>query len=640
MCGIAGSLGPGIAAEALGRRLAAMSAAIAHRGPDADGHWADPEAGIGLAHTRLAIQDLSAAGAQPMVSACGRWVISYNGEVFSGAALRAALPGHAWRGHSDTEALLESIAARGLEATLAGAVGQFAFALWDRRARELTLVRDRLGIKPLYWTARAGGLLFASELGALMAAMPRPEIDPEALAAYLRLGYVPAPRSIYAGVQKLAPGQVLRIRAGGPPRITPFYDLAAELEGIGAGERIADPAEAEAEIEARLSEAVRIRLISDVPLGAFLSGGIDSTLITALMQEASPRPVRSFSIGNPRAEYDEARHARAVAARLGTEHTELEVGEAEALAVVPGLMAVYGEPFGDSSGLPTLLLSKLARAHVTVALSGDGGDELFAGYNRYRWFARLAHIGPVPGWLRRAAGGALTRLPPALVDRAGRAAGLAGAGRRVHKLAAMLGASTPEAALEAAVTQWRELAPAPELMARPAPAGLDPVGRMQAMDLAAYLPDDILTKVDRASMAHALEVRVPFLDHRVVRAAFRLAPELKLRGGRTKWILRQMLEKRVPRALVERPKQGFAIPVERWLGGQLRPWAEALLAETDWEGRFGLAPGPIRAAWEAHLAGRADHGDRLWTVLMLAAWAEGPGAGSAVAAAPLADTAG
>ncbi len=621
MCGIAGLVGPPARAEPFERRLAAMAGALAHRGPDAGGVWADAPAGVGLAHRRLSIQDLSEAGAQPMVSACGRYVLAYNGEIYNAEALRALRPGHRWRGHSDTEALLEAIAAVGLEAALSRSVGMFALALWDRERGELALARDRLGIKPVYWAERPGGIAFASELAGLWPAMARPEIDRAALGAYLRVGYVPAPRSIYRGIGKLRPGRVLRLAPGGAPREAPFYDVAAEIAALAETPRIADPEEAEARIEAALAEAVRCRLVADVPLGAFLSGGIDSSLVTALMQEAAGEPVRSFSIASPRADYDEGRHARAVAERLGTRHTELTVDEEAALAAVPGLARVYGEPFGDASALPTLLLSELARAHVTVALSGDGGDELFAGYNRYRWFARLAHLRPVPGWLRRAAGGALTRLPPGLVDRAGRAAGLAGAGRRVHKLAAMLGATTPEAALEAAVTRWRGLGPEPEETARPAAEGLDPVGQMQLMDLAAYLPDDILTKVDRASMAHALEVRVPFLDHRVVRAAFELAPELKLRGGRTKWILRRMLEKRLPKSLIDRPKQGFEIPVEDWLRGRLRPWAEGLMAETDWEGRLGLDPAPLRAAWSAHLAGRADHGDRLWTVLMLAAWA-------------------
>lgn len=616
MCGIAGLLGPQPDLAAATRR---MGAAIAHRGPDAAADWVDADAGVGLAHCRLAIQDLSAAGAQPMVSASGRYVLCYNGEIYSGAEMRAALPGHPWRGHSDTEALLESIEARGLEAALAAALGMFAFALWDRERRELTLVRDRLGIKPLYWQWEGGVLRFASELKAILAVAPAPEIDRAALADYLRLGYIRAPRSIHAGIQKLEPGSLVRIRAGAEPRPQRWWDLGSVLAGIGEGERIADPAEAEALIETVLAEAVRSRLISDVPIGCFLSGGIDSTLITALMQEASPEPVLSFSIGSPERAYDEAAHARAVAAHLGTRHTELELDEAACLAAVPGIGRVYDEPFGDSSAVPTLLLSQLTRAHVTVALSGDGGDELFAGYNRHRWYGRLAGS-RVPVGLRRMAGSALGALPPRATDRAGRTLGLAGAARRMPKLAGMLTADGMEAAYDAAVTQWEGLVaePAPR-PALPDLTGLAPVEQMQVLDTLSYLPDDILTKVDRASMAHALEVRVPFLDHRVVRAAFRLAPGCKIEGRTTKRVLRGLLAKRLPRELFERPKQGFAIPVEHWLRGGLADWAGDLIAGTDWAG-LGIAAAPVRQAWEAHRSARADHTDKLWSIVMLADW--------------------
>jgi len=631
MCGIAGimTLAPGggpAEVETLGAR---MGRSLAHRGPDSSGLWSDPAAGIALAHRRLAIQDLSQAGHQPMASACGRFVICYNGEVYNGPELLHTLAagGLSPRGHSDTEAMVEGIARWGLEPTLDRLVGMFAFALWDREARELTLVRDRFGIKPLYWGLDRDRLLFGSELKAVLAAMKAaPALSREGLAAYLEAGFVPAPLTIHQGIHKLRPGHLLRVRAGGPPQEIAWWRLGDMLGRALDGPRVTDPAEARALIEDRLGEAVRMRLLSDRPVGALLSGGIDSSLVTALMQEGAGAPVRTYSIGSPDRSYDEAAHARQIARYLGTEHTELTLTEADCLAVVPDLTWIYDEPFGDSSAVPTVAISRLARAHVTVALSGDGGDEVFCGYNRYLWNARTAGTRRLPGPLRRGLAAATGALPPALLDLAGRLAGQSGAARRAHKLAAMLSAEGWRQRHRGATLQWPEFA-APEPAAADGGAadraGLAEEERLQVLDLTAYLPDDILTKVDRASMSCALEVRVPLLDHRVVEAAFTLAPELKLRGRTTKWLMREMLAARVPRPLFERPKQGFAIPVETWLRRELRDWAEALITGTDWEGRLGLSPQPIRAAWQGHLRGAPGQTDRLWTVLMLASWAAG-----------------
>jgi len=626
MCGIAGVLSPAgrMTGDALAEVTARMGARLRLRGPDASGEWVDAAAGIGFAHRRLSIQDLSEAGAQPMASASGRYVITYNGEVYNGAEIRAELEplGQVFRGHSDTEAILAGFAEWGLEATLARMVGMFAFALWDRETRELTLVRDRMGIKPVYWCLQDGAFWFASELkGVLEGLGQAPAIDSGGLGAFLRLGQIPAPLTIHRGIRKLEPGRILRFRSGGQAEITRYWRIEDEI-AEAARDRITDPVEARGLIEQALGEAVRMRLIADVPLGAFLSGGIDSSLITALMVEQSAGTVSSYSIGSPSAGYDEAGFAREVAARLGTRHTELVVGDRECLDAIAGLMEVYDEPFADSSQVPTLLLSRLTRQHVTVALSGDGGDELFAGYNRYLWQYRLARArASVPAGVLKLGANLAAALPPGLVDGAVGLAGYSGVARRIGKLSAMASAASVEEAHAAVLAQWNGLGPTAERPATlPAPDELIDCERMQFRDLQSYLPDDILTKVDRASMAHALEVRVPFLDHRVVRAAFRLAPDLKLRDGTTKWILRQMLHDRISKELVDRPKQGFAIPIEAWLRSELRNWAEGLIDGTDWAG-LGVEPGPIREAWDSHLSGRRDQSEKLWTVLMLASWA-------------------
>jgi len=650
MCGIAGFLeAPARSgADTLRDRIGAMTDAMHLRGPDDRGIWADAASGIAFGHRRLSIIDLSPNGRQPMQSANGRFVLTYNGEVFNYPELRdeLAAAGCRFRGTSDTEVILEGVTVWGLERTVERLIGMFAIALWDRETRTLHLIRDRLGIKPLYWGLPGGGLLlFGSELKALRAHRGwTPEIDRDALDAFLRFGYVPAPRSIYRGIAKLEPGTILTVQAdalarGAPPTIRRFWDLRA-VAARGLSDRLApDDAAAADALDSLLRDAVRRRMIADVPLGAFLSGGIDSSTVVALMQAQSSRPVRTFSIGFREAGYDEAPAARAVARHLGTDHEELYVGPAEALATIPHLPLWFDEPFADSSQIPTHLVSAMARRHVTVALSGDGGDELFAGYNRHLAAYRLARAAAVPAPLRRAAAGLLAAVPPARWDRA---AALLPSGVRppqlgdkLHKLAALLAA--PEDAGRAyrrLVTLWtgEDLVPGagrepavtalddPALTA--AAAAGDPVERFQLFDMATYLPDDILTKVDRASMAVALEARVPLLDHRVVEFAWRLPPSMRIRDGRSKWLLRQVLARYVPPSLTDRPKSGFALPIDGWLRGPLRGWAEDLLDPARLRREGYIAAEPVRAAWTAHLSGRANHQHRLWAVLMFQAWLE------------------
>jgi asparagine synthase (glutamine-hydrolysing) len=634
MCGIAGflDLERRSGRQELEALAGAMAAKLAHRGPDAHGVFADAEVGIAFGHTRLSIIDLSSAGAQPMRSACGRAAITYNGEIYNAAELRDELErdGHHFRGHSDTEILVEACAAWGVEATVKRVIGMFAFALWDASERRLSLVRDRLGIKPLYFGRQDGRVVFASELKAYEV-LPgwAPELNRDALAAYLRLAYVPTPHSIYRGIHKLEPGHVASVGVDGVVRRAAFWSLAGAAErGRAAPLELGDKEAVDA-LENLLGDAVGRRLVSDVPLGAFLSGGIDSSTVAAMMRARSNASVRTYSIGFAQDGFDEAPHARAVAAALGTEHTELYVSAEEALGVIPDLPEVYDEPFADSSQVPTYLLSKLTRQHVTVALSGDGGDELFAGYTRHR-FARA--LGRIPAGLGRMLGCGLGTAGPALWDRlfslvpASKRPGLAA--DKMHKVARMLGAGA-EGGYRSLVSAWE----APETIvlgatepkgpifdpavARALPDALD---RMQYLDTLTYLPDDILTKVDRASMAVALEVRVPILDHRVVEFSWRLPARFKLRRGQSKWLLRQVLDRHVPRRLVARPKAGFAMPIGGWLRGPLREWAEELLSER----RLGegglLNPAPIRARWREHLDGRRNWQAALWTVLMFQAW--------------------
>ena len=634
MCGIAGLLdlerrSGSQELEALGR---AMAATLNHRGPDAHGVWSDVEAGVALGHTRLSIVDLSPAGAQPMVSSCGACVITYNGEIYNAGDLRPELEarGRRFRGHSDTEVLVEAIAEWGVKPTVERLIGMFAFASWDRRTRTLSLVRDRLGIKPLYFGRQNGRLVLASELKAFEV-LPdwKPELNRNALAAYLRLAYVPSPHSIYRGIDKLAPGHIATINAEGKVETAAFWSVEKAAErGTSAPFNVSDR-EAIDTLELLLGDAVGRRLVADVPLGAFLSGGIDSSTIAAMMRMRSNAAVRTYSIGFREEGFDEAPHARAVAAYLGTDHTELYVSPAEAREVIPELPTIYDEPFADSSQIPTYLLSKLTREHVTVALSGDGGDELFAGYTRHR-FARFASSMPAP--MGRALACGLGVAGPALWDRVFSLLPTEWrpklAPDKMHKASRLFRAGE-ESGYLTLVSAWDD---PDELviggkepkgpifdagLARALPDSLD---RMQYLDTITYLPDDILTKVDRASMAVALEVRVPILDHRIVEFSWRLPARFKMRGGKGKWLLRQVLYRHVPKALVERPKSGFAIPLGQWLRGPLRAWAEELLSEKGLGEGGLLTPAPIRARWAEHLEGTRNWHASLWPVLMFQAW--------------------
>jgi len=634
MCGIAGLLTQNaMDLEALATR---MSATMDHRGPDDQGVWCDQDAGIALSHRRLSIIDCSPAGHQPMICNSGRYVISYNGEIYNYQDIAKELhgAGHTVKGGSDTAVLLEACAAWGVEKTLDKCVGMFAFALWDREARTLTLARDRLGIKPVYWSHMDGTYLFASELKALRATgLIDEDIDRDALASYLRHAYVPAPQSIFKNVFKLPPGHMLTIQDGGEPELRPYWNLRAIARSGFQAPFAGSYDQALAELERHLSDAVEKRMVADVPLGAFLSGGVDSSAVVALMQAVSDRPVKSFSIGFHEKAFDESAHAKAVADHLGTDHTELFVTPQDALDVVAELPRWYDEPFADSSQIPTLLLSRLTRQHVTVALSGDGGDEVFAGYNRHFWATRIWHKAErVPGCARSMAAGAIKAVSPNAWD--GLAKMLPGHippqfGDKLHKVANVLGADGIDDVYRRLVSQWPD--PARALLSGDEHKGIlwdqstaqdrpDAIGRMQMLDMLTYLPDDILTKVDRASMASSLEARVPLLDHRVVEFAWSLPRNFMVRNGQGKAILRDVLYRHVPRELIERPKMGFGVPLGDWLRGDLRDWAEDLLSEQRLNDDGYLNAQTVRSLWADHLSGKCNAQHALWTVLMFQAW--------------------
>lgn len=635
MCGIAGfwASSGAMNAHAAGQ---AMADTLTHRGPDAWGLWHDDAVGVALAHRRLSIVDLSPAGAQPMTSACGRWVIAYNGEVYNAGDLRRrveeahGLPDGGWRGHSDTEAIVEHIARFGLDATLAQLIGMFAFALWDRKEHRLQLVRDRLGIKPLYWSWLNNRVIFGSELTALEACPGwTPGIDRNALAAYLRHNYIPAPRTIYTDVFKLAPGTLLELQQGGEPEVRPWWSLDdAVTQGRTAPLTDLDDTTAITTLEELLSDAIGRRMVADVPLGAFLSGGIDSSIVVALMQAQSDQAVRTFSIGFNTPGFNEAEHAKAVATHLGTKHTELYVSEQDLLDVVPRLGRMMDEPFADSSLIPTFLVSRMARDHVTVSLSGDGGDELFAGYGRYHETQRLwDSLSRFPRPLMRQGGRLLGCLPPQLTHllpgRLGRQA------ERVIRNADILAAADFDALYRRLISHWPQpdrVVPGaqepPGLHTDPAVRNLVPdrLSRMQYLDMRCYLPDDILTKVDRASMAVSLEARVPLLDHRIVEWSWRLPNRFKVRDGQSKWLLRQVLYRHVPASLIDRPKMGFGVPLGAWLRGPLRDWADSLLAPQALRecGLFDTAL--VRRYWDEHQKGQREWHYLLWDVLMVMTW--------------------
>ena len=624
MCGLAGFWDPRGWDRAGSESLRRMTAALRHRGPDDEVYWTDPAAGIALGHRRLAIVDLSPQGRQPMRSASGRYTIVFNGEVYNYADLRADLErdGRLFRGHSDTEIMLAAIERWGLREAVRRFAGMFAFALWDADDRALYLARDRLGEKPLYYGWMGGTLLFGSEVKALRAHPAwTADVDRGALALYLRHNYVPSPYSIYQGVRKVRPGTILTMLPGSNSGGSEYcYWSARTIVERGRGTPLVG---GEGEIiracDSLLRAIIRREMVADVPLGAFLSGGIDSSTVVALMQVQSAQPVRTFTIGFHEDDYNEADQAKAVAAHLGTEHTELYVTPQEMLAVIPRLPQLYDEPFADSSQIPTFLLSQMARRHVTVSLSGDGGDELFGGYTRYvRGQSAWRAIRGLPSILRRSVRAAL-RQAPQTPDW----------GDWTQKVARLLGAGTEAGMYRELVSHGGAgdllLADAPEL---PTVFTDDPqalhtghcVHTMMYLDLLSYLPDDILVKVDRASMGVGLECRAPLLDHELVEMTWRLPPQFKIRNGRGKWLLRQILYRYVPRDLVERPKKGFGVPLHSWLSGPLREWCEELLrpSRLRQEGFFDAAA--IGHLWARHRKGARRVQDLLWAVLMFQAW--------------------
>jgi asparagine synthase (glutamine-hydrolysing) len=638
VCGITGflDLERATAPDVMAARVDAMTRTLAHRGPDGEGEWTDAAAGMALGQRRLAIVDLSPAGHQPMLSGNGRLVISYNGEVYNAAELREELAaaGHSFRGHSDTEVIVEGCVFWGIEGCVERLIGMFAFALWDRERRELWLVRDRVGIKPLYWARFGRWFVFGSELKALRA-FPywTPEIDRDALAGYVRHKCVAAPQAIYRGVHKLQAGHLLRVDARGQLRLHQYWDTLS-LAAAARDQPVEPTAALVDRLEDLLSDAVRRRMIADVPLGSFLSGGIDSSTVVALMQRNSTRPVRSFSIGFHDPSYDEAVHARAVATHLRTDHTELYVEPHHVLDLIPNIPVWFDEPFADPSMLPTYLLSEMTRRHVTVALSGDGGDELFAGYERYFLAERLwRHLKWLPQQVLRGLGTLLQNVSIQSWDRLAEFAPSrvrpVRAGVKLHRLAESMHHGSQETLYRQILSDW----PRPEELVVGAhePEGLlsDPVSsriikdsmtRMQVLDVLTFLPDQILTKVDRASMAVGLEARVPLLDHRVVAFALGLPRDLKVRAGVSKWLLRQVLYRHVPPELVERPKKGFSVPLASWLRGPLREWAEHLLDRRRLRSQGLFEAQPIRGMWHAHRTGRQDWSTVLWNVLMFQSW--------------------
>lgn len=654
MCGIAGFLdGRSSTSEEAFSIARDMAEAVAHRGPDDAGVWLDHETGVALAHRRLAIIDPSPAGRQPMESVSRRHIITFNGEIYNHVDIRRQLEirfpeACSWRGHSDTETLLTAIECWGLGKALQAAVGMFAFALWDRQDRMLYLARDRMGEKPLYYGMQNGVFLFGSELKAL-ATHPAfgGNIDRDMLTLLLRHNYIPSPRSIYRGVQKLPAGTYIGVALDAarkyvgeipePQRYWSFRKVVADgctrpFEG--------NPNEAVDTLHDLLLQAVRQQMVADVPLGAFLSGGIDSSTIVALMQTQSERPVRTFTIGFHDPLYNEAEHAAVVAKHLGTEHTELSVSAGDALEVISRLPALFDEPFADHSQIPTFLVAKMARQYVTVALSGDGGDEMFGGYRHYRQTPRfwqaIAHT-PTP-FCRLGAYAIGVLLPPGsgrVPDGAFRQTRLGHgwyrAKAKIRKLASLMECQSPEQLYCRQISRWLN----PETVVRgssePLTVLADPVGwpdapnfasRLMAVDTLSYLPEDILVKVDRAAMGVSLETRMPFLDHRVVEFAWQLPLSMKIRNRQQKWGLRQILYKYIPKKFVERPKMGFQMPLAAWLRGPLRDWAEALLDERRLQREGFFDPQPVRQKWSEHLSGREQWDENLWSVLMFQAWLE------------------
>ncbi len=645
MCGIAGFVcrgGYSVPYDA-SFQLEKMADAIRHRGPDDYGSWADAESGVGLLNRRLAVIDLSPAGHQPMISAGGRFVLVFNGEIYNHAELRREIGSNhsGWRGHSDTETLLEAFDAWGIEKTLKKAIGMFAIALWDRSERTLTLARDRFGEKPLYYGWQGNVFLFGSELKALKAHPAfEGEISRGALAEVLKFSYIRAPQSVYRGIRKLVPASYLNMRRAdfdtlASPEPTAYWSLCDTVRA-GKLERFSgSDGEAIDALESVLRNAIKSQMAADVPLGVFLSGGIDSSTLAALMQEESDRPVRTFTIGFREQRYDESRYAKLVAQRLGTEHTELYVSSRDAQETIPTLPRIYDEPFSDPSQIPTCLLSGLTRRHVTVSLSGDGGDEVFGGYNRHVFInGPWARMKSIPFPIRKNISRGISLLPYGLIAGAGRLlfSGNNEIADKLRKGAAALSEDDPARVYSNLISHWenpREIIDCDDETENPlSMSSMDgifsgsPVSWFQYMDSTNYLPDDILVKVDRAAMSVSLETRVPYLDPRVVEFAWRLPVSMKFRNGKGKYILRRVLDRYVPSNLVDRPKSGFAIPIDTWLRRGLRDWAESLLSEGRLasEGYFRVAP--VRNMWLEHLSGKRNWQYHLWDVLMIQAWLE------------------
>jgi asparagine synthase (glutamine-hydrolysing) len=640
MCGITGFINfrADQAANSLEARALEMAGEIFYRGPDDEGAWSDERYGVSLAHRRLSILDLSPTGHQPMASLSGRSVIVYNGEVFNFVEIRHELErdGIRFRGSSDTEVILEACELWGVERTSAKLIGMFAFAFWDARNLKLSLVRDRLGIKPMYWGVFDRNLLFASELKALKVHPAfAGEVNRDALTLYMRHNYIPAPYSIYQGVQKQQPGSIITFSLDGSRQELRFWKLEEVVRAGLMNRRSCTDEEASGELNELLLDAVGKRMVADVPLGAFLSGGVDSSTVVALMQAQSARPVKTFSIGFEETEFDESPYAKSVAAHLGTDHTELIVSPRQAMDVIPRLPAIYDEPFADSSQIPTFLVSQLARQHVTVSLSGDGGDELFAGYGRYQYsHTAWRSLSPLPSSLRRCLAGTIRLLArrqwDAVAEVVPRRYRPSSPGDRLYDTARVLESDIDDVYLRL-LSHWNH--PEEVVLRGNEPATIfrdrsirssipDAVERMQFLDTMTYLPDDILTKVDRASMSVSLEARVPLLDHRVVEYAWQLPSHMKVRCGQTKWLLREVLYRYVPKQLIERPKMGFGVPIDAWLRGPLKPWAEELLSESRLVSEGFFESDQIRLKWQEHQEGSQNWAYLLWDVLMFQAWLE------------------
>lgn len=625
MCGFSGFYSPQRPIKSSTEILTAMADEIRHRGPDDDGVWVSESETVGFSHRRLAIVDLSPAGHQPMMSACKRFVIVFNGEIYNHLELRALLESQnkalIWNGHSDTETLLACFGLWGIEETLKATVGMFALALWDKQEKKLTLARDRLGEKPLYWGWSGRTLLFGSELKALKTHPEfTAEVNRDALALLLQFNSIPAPYSIYKGIEKLPAGSYVQISAKDTRdsvRVIPYWSLQSVMESGLDNPFLGTAGEAVTELENRLSHSVSEQMLADVPLGAFLSGGVDSSAVVALMQKLSSRPVKTFAIGFDEPGYNEAVYAKEVAEHLGTEHTELYVNAQDALAVIPKLPHIYCEPFADSSQIPTYLVMQMAKQHVTVALSGDAGDELFGGYTPYQFAPKVwkaVHILPLA--LRKLAVTILGAVPTP---------------QKLEKLLTVLPAKNRADFYRLLMTHWQDPLEVVKGATLPNTVISSPSSWvktdsfehwMMAVDASQYMMDDILVKVDRAAMASSLETRVPMLDHRVVEFAWQLPLEYKICDGVGKWALREVLYKHVPKALIERPKKGFSIPLAQWLRGPLREWAEGLLNEQRLQQEGYFHPAPIRKLWAEHVSGKSDYALKLWGVLMFQAWLE------------------